>query len=109
MDMLGKKIKQLRQQKGMSLTELALRADVSKSYLSTIERDVQKNPSIHFLEKIADVLGVSVFQLIEADKESVDALDQGWIELIKDAMEAGVDKQAFREFIEFQKWRNRKA
>ena len=104
--MLGKKIKQLRLQRGMSLSDLAERADVSKSYLSTIERDIQKNPSIQFLEKIADVFGISVLQLIKNDEENTETLDQDWIELIKEAMNSGIDKNSFKEFLEFQKWRS---
>ncbi|MGV3488345.1 MAG: helix-turn-helix domain-containing protein [Tuberibacillus sp.] len=104
--MLGKKIKQLRLQRGMSLSDLAERADVSKSYLSTIERDIQKNPSIQFLEKIADVFGISVLQLIKNDEESTETLDQDWIDLIKEAMDSGIDKNAFKEFLDYQKWRS---
>ncbi|MFC4617447.1 helix-turn-helix domain-containing protein [Camelliibacillus cellulosilyticus] len=106
--MIGKKIKQLRLQKGLSLTELAERAGVSKSYLSTIERDLQKNPSIQFLEKIADVLGVSVFQIMGTSEHAAKALDQGWIDLIKEAMDSGIDKQSFKEFLDYQKWRRGK-
>ncbi|MDQ0858415.1 transcriptional regulator with XRE-family HTH domain [Bacillus sp. V2I10] len=43
--MIGERIKYLRQQKGYSLAELA---GVFKSYLSYIERDIQKNPSMQF-------------------------------------------------------------
>lgn len=105
--MLGKKIKQLRLQRGISLSDLAERADVSKSYLSTIERDIQKNPSIQFLEKIADVLGISVLQLIGTEEKPVENLDQDWINLVKEAMNSGIDKSAFKEFLDYQKWRHK--
>lgn len=49
--MIGKRVKQLRTERGLSLTELAEKAGVAKSYLSTIERDIQSNPSIHFSRK----------------------------------------------------------
>ena len=42
----------------MSMTELAEKAGVAKSYLSSLERNLQTNPSIQFLEKIAVVLDV---------------------------------------------------
>jgi XRE family transcriptional regulator, master regulator for biofilm formation len=58
--MIGKRIQRLRIEKGLTLSELAENAGVSKSYLSTIERDVQKNPSVQFLEKIASVLNVKI-------------------------------------------------
>ena len=105
--LLGEKIKQLRKQRGMSLTELAEKANVSKSYLSTIERDIQKNPSIQFLEKIAEVFGISILDLIrDTDEETVQPLDQDWLDLIKEAMDAGIDKKTFKEFLDYQKWRH---
>jgi XRE family transcriptional regulator, master regulator for biofilm formation len=32
-------------------------------------------------------------------------LDQEWYSIIKEAMKSGVDKQQFREFLEFNKWK----
>lgn len=105
--MIGKRVQQLRKEKGLSLTELAERAGVAKSYISSLERDIQTNPSIQFLEKIAAVLKVSVERLI--DQEETDdkdqELDQEWYEIIKEAMKSGVDKQQFREFLDYNKWR----
>lgn len=106
--MIGKRVQQLRKEKGMSLTELAERAGVAKSYISSLERDIQKNPSIQFLEKIAGVLKVPVDRLIDPDDTSEkdrSELDQEWYEIIKEAMTSGVDKQQFREFLDFNKWR----
>ncbi|MDD9266506.1 helix-turn-helix domain-containing protein [Paenibacillus sp. GCM10023248] len=106
--MIGKRVQQLRKEKGLSLTELAERAGVAKSYISSLERDIQKNPSIQFLEKIAAVLKVPVERLIdEQDAAAQDTLelDQEWYDIIKEAMSSGVDKQQFREFLDFNKWR----
>lgn len=58
--MIGQRIKNFRLQKQLSLSELAEKAGVAKSYLSSIERNIQSNPSVQFLEKIAAVLGISV-------------------------------------------------
>ncbi|CAN7712099.1 helix-turn-helix domain-containing protein [Paenibacillus sp. LjRoot153] len=106
--MIGKRVQQLRKEKGLSLTELAERAGVAKSYISSLERDIQKNPSIQFLEKIAAVLKVPVDRLIDDQEEIVVGdreLDEEWYEIIKEAMTSGVDKQQFREFLDFNKWR----
>jgi XRE family transcriptional regulator of biofilm formation len=105
--MIGKRVQQLRKEKGMSLTELAERAGVAKSYISSLERDIQQNPSIHFLEKIAAVLKVPVERLIDQEDtvEKDRELDQEWYDIIKEAMTSGVDKQQFREFLDFNKWR----
>ncbi|MCY9128792.1 transcriptional regulator SinR, partial [Bacillus spizizenii] len=48
--MIGQRIKQYRKEKGYSLSELAEKAGVAKSYLSSIERNLQTNPSIQLLE-----------------------------------------------------------
>ncbi|NOU70912.1 helix-turn-helix domain-containing protein [Paenibacillus sp. LMG 31458] len=106
--MIGKRVQQLRKEKGLSLTELAERAGVAKSYISSLERDIQKNPSIQFLEKIAAVLKVPVDRLIDDQEEMATndrELDPEWYEIIKEAMTSGVDKQQFREFLDFNKWR----
>ncbi|MBP1967075.1 helix-turn-helix domain-containing protein [Paenibacillus aceris] len=106
--MIGKRVQQLRKEKGLSLTELAERAGVAKSYISSLERDIQKNPSIQFLEKIAAVLKVPVERLIDEQEQTTEnslELDQEWYDIIKEAMTSGVDKQQFREFLDFNKWR----
>ncbi|NMD69764.1 helix-turn-helix domain-containing protein [Bacillus sp. DNRA2] len=102
--MIGDRVKRLRQEKKMSLTELADQAGVAKSYLSSLERNLQSNPSIQFLDKIANVLGVTVDYFI-LNKPSTEQLDAGWIDLVKEAMESGVTKEQFREYLEFNKWK----
>lgn len=107
--MVGKRIKQLRTEKKLSLSELADRAGVAKSYLSSIERDIQSNPSIHFLEKIAAVLDVSVQTLIHSPTTENNTLDdEEWLKLARQAMNSGISKEQFREFLEYQMWRNKK-
>lgn len=108
--MLGDYIKGLREKKGYSLTQLADKAGVSKSYLSMIERNLQQNPSIQFLEKISEILGRSVESIIQQNdsSESTDKssdLDEEWLLLVKQAMESNIDKNEFKEFLEFQKWK----
>ena len=105
--MIGERIKHYRKLQKMSLSELAENAGVAKSYLSSIERNLQSNPSIQFLEKISDVLGISVNQLLhdEADEAENIELDSDWTELVREAMKSGVSKEQFKEFLEFNKWR----
>ncbi|WP_096269357.1 helix-turn-helix domain-containing protein [Paucisalibacillus globulus] len=104
--MIGEKIKQLRKEKKMSISELAEKANVAKSYLSSIERNLQSNPSIQFIEKISTVLGVSVNELInEGDSVELEDLDGEWLSIVKEAMESGVTKEEFKNFLEFNKWR----
>lgn len=107
--MIGEKIKQLRKEKKMSISELAEKAGVAKSYLSSIERNLQSNPSIQFIEKISAVLNVSVNELIHDDNEKIDEeeLDEEWLKIVREAMESGVTKEQFKEYLEFTKWRSR--
>lgn len=102
--MIGDRVKKLRLEKRMSLSELAEQAGVAKSYLSSLERNLQSNPSIQFLEKIAAVLNVPVDQLINEQQNKED-LDSEWLKIVKEAMDSGVSKSEFREFLEFNKWR----
>jgi len=105
--MVGERVQKLRMKKGFSLSELAERAGVAKSYLSAIERNIQTNPSIQFLEKIADVLDVTVEELIQEMKDpKTMQLDEEWYQLAREAMASGISKEQFREFLEFFKWKN---
>src|SRR5690625_47470 len=87
-DLIGEKIKQLREEKKMSISELAERASVAKSYLSSIERNIQSNPSIQFIEKLSDVLEVSVHELINEEPLCETELDSEWLEIVQEAMES---------------------
>lgn len=108
--MIGARVRQYRTAKGLTMSELADRAGVAKSYLSAIERDLQTNPSIQFIEKIANVLDVDINALLkdEAAMNSTDetaALDEEWQKLIAEAMESGVSKEEFKDFLEYNKWK----
>ncbi|MGE7761798.1 helix-turn-helix domain-containing protein [Peribacillus sp. NPDC097895] len=105
--MIGERVKKLREEKKMSMTELADKAGVAKSYLSSLERNLQTNPSIQFLEKISAVLNIPVNDLLY-DAPKKDTLDTDWMKIVEEAMNSGVSKQQFREFIEFNKWRKDK-
>ncbi|WP_141430593.1 helix-turn-helix domain-containing protein [Bacillus sp. 03113] len=102
--MIGDRVKKFRLEKKMSLSELAEQAGVAKSYLSSLERNLQTNPSIQFIEKIATVLKVPVDSLIIEQTDQME-LDSEWINIVKQAMDSGVSKNQFREFLEFNKWR----
>lgn len=106
--MVGERIRELRLEKGYSITELARIAGVSKSYLSYIERDVQKNPSLQFLSKIALTLDTSIEFLLGDDQSKDEALlDEDWLSLIKQAIHTGISKEEFKnylDFVKFKKW-----
>ncbi|MFD0588415.1 helix-turn-helix domain-containing protein [Paenibacillus sp. GCM10027627] len=106
--MIGQRIQTLRKRKGLSLTELSQRAGVAKSYLSSIERGLQQNPSIQFLEKIGEVLHVPVEEFVNSEQpeRAGASLDRDWEELVREAMASGVSKEQFKEFLEFNKWKS---
>ncbi|MDR7073390.1 XRE family transcriptional regulator of biofilm formation [Fictibacillus barbaricus] len=106
--MIGERVKKYRMDKGLSITALAEKAGVAKSYISALERNIQQNPSIQLLEKIADVLNISVDHLINQEVDTKN-LDHEWAELVKEAMGSGVSKEQFKEFLEFNKWKNKQS
>ena len=63
---VGTKIRELREDKGLSLSELARQAGISKAYLSQIEAGKTTRPSGEALLRIASVLGSSVAALLGA-------------------------------------------
>jgi XRE family transcriptional regulator, master regulator for biofilm formation len=101
--MIGKRIQKLRLERGLSLSDVADRAGVAKSYLSTIERDIQKNPSISFIEKVAAVLGVAPQDLLQHHDE--EPLDAEWVAILQEARKSGVTKEQLEEFLAFTKWK----
>ena len=62
--MLGQRIRQLRQNKGMTLNDVADRTQFTAGYISQIERDLI-DPSLSALRKIAKALGVPVYIFLE--------------------------------------------
>ncbi|QPC47684.1 helix-turn-helix domain-containing protein [Mangrovibacillus cuniculi] len=103
---IGDRVRTYRINREMSLSELAKKADVAKSYLSSIERNVQQNPSITFVKKVSEALHVSVDHILQ-DELEMNKVDPEYVDLIKEAVAIGVTKKDLTEFIEFQKWKKR--
>lgn len=112
--MIGKRIRKLRKSKGYTLSELAEKAGVSKSYLSYLERDLQTNPSLQFLQKISVSLGTNIEYLLDGrsdnktDKNRL-VMDDEWKKLIQKAIKEGMTKEDFvnyRNYLQFQKWQS---
>lgn len=60
----GKRIKYLRNQLGISQEELADRAEIDRTYITSVERG-KRNISIVNVEKLANALGVTLPKLFE--------------------------------------------
>lgn len=63
---IGQRIKRLRVKNNMTLDELASRTELSKGFLSQLERDLT-SPSIVTLGDIASALGLSLAQFFQDD------------------------------------------
>ncbi|MDQ0198778.1 helix-turn-helix domain-containing protein [Neobacillus ginsengisoli] len=109
--MIGKNIYEIRKKKGLTLSELAEKAGISKSYLSNIERNLNQNPSIQVMKKISLVLNVDLEILLksETNVENHQVPDKEWIDLVHELKESGIEKEQLQEYktlIEFIKWQN---
>lgn len=62
--LLGERIRQFRQAKGISQEELAFKINSARNFIGCIERG-EKAPTVYILYKIASVLSVSVEKLFE--------------------------------------------
>lgn len=70
---IGLNVRAARKAKGMSLTELARRANISKAYLSQMENYPEKQPSAEIVYRLARALDVHVTQLMGVDNGPPDS------------------------------------
>jgi len=101
---IGERIKEIRLRKHYSITRLAEEAQISKSYLSQIEKGANTNPSLQMLYKIAASLGTTIDYLIDektdgvTNKESAPYITEEWLSLLNQAIRQGMTKEDFLEF-----------
>jgi len=108
--MIGENIQRIRYMQDLTLSELAEQAQISKSYLSNIENNINQNPSIQIIEKIANVLAVDFQELIGMKDEAGTIPENEWLEFVKELKESGVkmeELQEYKSIIEFVKWQNK--
>lgn len=74
---LGKAIKICRNQRGLTQTELAGKAEISVSYLSLMEKG-KRDPAISVLNKLCDVLGIplNLLLFIASSKDELKGLPE---------------------------------
>ena len=109
--MIGNNLKKYRLSKGISLTELAERSGVSKSYLNSLERNIKNNPSINVINRLAEVLDTDLNDIIGAagNGEGQPYEIQGWHTFIEEAKKAGIEQvhlSEYKEVIAYIKWKN---
>ena len=59
----GKRLRQLREERGWSQEEFADRAGLHRTYVSAVERGV-RNPTLSVIERLAKALGVSLAEML---------------------------------------------
>lgn len=62
---LGKKVRQYRKEAGLSQEQLGNQSGLGRSYISSLERGVERNPSLRTIERIAKVLKVKVSDITD--------------------------------------------
>ena len=60
---VGRNLKRIRKEKGMSQEELAFESGLHRTYISGIERGA-RNPTVLILARLAETLGVPMEQLV---------------------------------------------
>jgi transcriptional regulator with XRE-family HTH domain len=81
-DELGRRIRTLRTERGLTLTGLAARVGITRSFLSSVERGVAY-PSLLVLRSIAAALEVPVFMLFTAPEANGMVVRKGARKVIK--------------------------
>ena len=61
---IGKNIKRLRQEKGISQDRLSKLADISLNTVVKMELDQSPNPTLDTIQKLAKALGVTIDNLV---------------------------------------------
>ena len=109
--MIGKKISEIRKDRGFTLSELAEKSNVSKSYLSNIERDLNQNPTVEVVIKLANVLQVDIDTILSpiTKQNNPQLLEKEWVEFVGELKKSGLQKEQLHQYkplIEFIPWQN---
>jgi len=84
---IDERIKARRMEMGLSLAELARRADISKGYLHSIESGETQSPSAEVLFKIAHELGTTIADLMgetELQRDVVAEIPENLLQLAQE-------------------------
>jgi transcriptional regulator with XRE-family HTH domain len=79
---IGQRVRQLRESRGMTQSQLQSRSRVSRSYLSRIESG-QMTPSLGTLEKISEALGVGLNRFFIPDSHGEAVLEDPFIRCLQ--------------------------
>lgn len=69
---LSRQVLKRRREMGLSQEDLAQKADISRNYISLIERGEARNVSLNILDRLATALGTTLAELTgESNQESI--------------------------------------
>ena len=66
--LVGRNLRRIRQQKGLTQEQLAERSGFSQQYLSGLERG-ERNPTIVTLYELAQTLGATLLDLVKPERK----------------------------------------
>lgn len=94
-------LKNIREKKGLSQSQLSKSSGVSNVYISNLENAIKKNPSLDLITKLANALGCSVNDIL-GEEENIDLQYKKAITKIASSENDfdGVAKQLIKRFIE---------
>ncbi len=78
---IGKRIHELRINSGLSQEKLALRANITTTYLGLVERNL-KNPTVKVIEQICNQLNISLSEFFSDSVSSVQEEDSLSLQII---------------------------
>lgn len=61
---IGRRLKNLREERGLTLAHIAAQTKLSKAYLSELEHGNATNPTLDALKRLADAFGVTVADVV---------------------------------------------
>lgn len=64
----GKRVRELRKERGLSQVELASKVGIDRSYMGFLERG-ERNPSLEMIAKIAEALSVTPDELLKSSSK----------------------------------------
>ena len=109
--MLGKNIKKIRKQRGLTLRELAKKVDYTTGYIGLLEQG-KSVPNSFILKKLSEALNVPI-SVIYGEKEAIEKTkgfsdpiltnpdNKEYLQITKELISKGIEPEQFKKTIEF--------
>lgn len=101
---IGKRLTEIRELQGRSLSEVAAEAGVAKSYLLKLERGEVENPGLNTLDAVAKALGATLSKLLTpSDNAAAEKRSRGSWQPVEARM-----PESLKEFVKQREGRGEK-